>query len=209
MSTGAAAGPCKRFGLGVNWDIPLLTLGQQVVEDTDKVQACSSDAGGEEDGSQAVSVHMSSTGQHIIPAADLLSKQLIFRRHPTELTFCALSSCLTRLQASLRLPEGTPSGESLDLRPGSQIRSWFMSWTTLKMASWIMLDRVQIFKSINYVNAKEPNMAWAVYTASLGTMNGRATVHSLPFVRIPCRCSLNSTSQTDLPTRDREVNDAP
>ena len=103
MSTGAAAGPCKRFGLGVNWDIPLLTLGQQVVEDTDKVQACSSDAGGEEDGSQAVSVHVSGTGQYIVPAAHLLSKQQTIWKYFSELTYCTFSPCKFIWRTSLCL----------------------------------------------------------------------------------------------------------
>ncbi len=50
---------------------PLLALGQEVVEDAYKVQAGACDTGGEEDGCQAVRVHVARTGQHIVPAPHL------------------------------------------------------------------------------------------------------------------------------------------
>lgn len=80
MYMGARARSAR--GLGIVRDSPLLTLGQQVVEDADKVQACAGDAGREEDGCQAVCVHVPGTGQDVIPAAHLCTRMCHMRVGP-------------------------------------------------------------------------------------------------------------------------------
>ncbi len=51
---------------------PLDPGGQQAVEEPDEVQPLASDAGGEEDGRQAVSVHVTRTRQRVLHRPHLL-----------------------------------------------------------------------------------------------------------------------------------------